>query len=165
MPLTRLSPPCCHRSTSAGSRRSMAAAPALFATLDAPTPAALPAPRRQWASFKTVTVHIDYHVEIEGHRHSVSHSLVPHTGFADDYSLRQGMLSVGMAPCTAGIGLASKHEGKSASKEVGDELRRMTTLVASLSDERRRLTEPARVLPIFQCSGAAIWSMIRMTRH
>ena len=48
----------------------------LFATLDAPTLAALPAQRWQWATFKTVAVHIDYHVEVEGHRYSVSHSLV-----------------------------------------------------------------------------------------
>ena len=53
-----------------GSRRS------LFASLDAPTLSALPAQHWQWATFKTVTVHIDYHVEIEGHRYSVSHSLV-----------------------------------------------------------------------------------------
>ena len=37
---------------------------------------ALPAQRWQWATFKTVTVHIDYHVEIEGHRYSVPHPLV-----------------------------------------------------------------------------------------
>lgn len=48
----------------------------LFASLDGPTLAALPAQRWQWATFKTVTVHIDYHVEVEGHRYSVSHSLV-----------------------------------------------------------------------------------------
>ncbi len=48
----------------------------LFASLDAPTLSALPAQRWQWATFKTVTVHIDYHVEIEAHRYSVSHSLV-----------------------------------------------------------------------------------------
>ena len=48
----------------------------LFASLDAPTLLALPAQRWQWATFKTVAVHIDYHVEVEGHRFSVSHSLV-----------------------------------------------------------------------------------------
>jgi transposase len=48
----------------------------LFASLDAPTLVALPTQRWQWATFKTVTVHIDYHVEVEGHRYSVSHSLV-----------------------------------------------------------------------------------------
>jgi transposase len=47
-----------------------------FAALDAPTLSALPAQPWQWATFKTVTVHIDYHVEIEGHRYSVPHSLV-----------------------------------------------------------------------------------------
>ena len=48
----------------------------LFTSLDAPTLSALPAQRWQWATFKTVAVHIDYHVEVEGHRYSVSHSLV-----------------------------------------------------------------------------------------
>ena len=54
----------------AGSRAS------LFATLDAPALSALPAQPWQWASFKTVSAHIDYHVEIEGHRYSVPHPLV-----------------------------------------------------------------------------------------
>ncbi len=53
-----------------GSRASV------FATLDAPTLGTLPAQPWQWATFKTVTVHIDYHVEVEGHRYSVAHSLV-----------------------------------------------------------------------------------------
>jgi transposase len=53
----------------AGSRAS------LFATLDAPALAPLPAQPWQWASFKTVTVHIDYHVEVESHRYSVPHAL------------------------------------------------------------------------------------------
>lgn len=48
----------------------------LFNSLDAPALSALPAQRWQWATFKTVTVHIDYHVEIEGHRYSVPHPLV-----------------------------------------------------------------------------------------
>ena len=48
----------------------------LFATLDAPALSALPAQPWQWASFKTVTVHIDYHVEVDFHRYSVPHALV-----------------------------------------------------------------------------------------
>jgi transposase len=48
----------------------------LFASLDAPALRPLPAQRWQWASFKTVTVHIDYHVEINAHRYSVPHALV-----------------------------------------------------------------------------------------
>jgi len=47
-----------------------------FAALDAPALGALPAQPWQWATFKAVRVHIDYHVEVEGHRYSVSHSLV-----------------------------------------------------------------------------------------
>jgi transposase len=48
----------------------------LFAQLDAPALRPLPAQPWQWASFKTVRVHIDYHVEVEGHRYSVPHALV-----------------------------------------------------------------------------------------
>ena len=36
----------------------------------------LPASRYELARFKTVKVHIDYHVEIDGHRYSVPHALV-----------------------------------------------------------------------------------------
>ena len=53
-----------------GSRASV------FATLDAPELGALAAQPWQWATFKTVKVHIDYHVEVQGHRYSVAHSLV-----------------------------------------------------------------------------------------
>ena len=48
----------------------------LFASLDAPALSPLPMQPWQWATFKTVTVHIDYHVEVEAHRYSVPHPLV-----------------------------------------------------------------------------------------
>jgi len=48
----------------------------LFASLDAPALSPLPAQPWQWASFKTVKAHIDYHVEVELHRYSVPHCLV-----------------------------------------------------------------------------------------
>jgi len=48
----------------------------LFASLDAPALRPLPAQPWTWASWKTVSVHIDYHVEIDGHRYSVPHALV-----------------------------------------------------------------------------------------
>jgi transposase len=47
-----------------------------FAALDAPALTPLPAQRYEIARFKTVKVHIDYHVEIEAHRYSVPHALV-----------------------------------------------------------------------------------------
>jgi len=47
-----------------------------FAELDAPALMPLPANRYEIARFKTVKVHIDYHVEIDGHRYSVPHALV-----------------------------------------------------------------------------------------
>lgn len=48
----------------------------LFATLDAPALRALPAQPWNWATWRTVTAHIDYHVEIDAHRYSVPHALV-----------------------------------------------------------------------------------------
>ncbi|CAN0375171.1 unnamed protein product, partial [Phaeothamnion confervicola] len=48
----------------------------LFATLDSPALTPLPPQPWQWATFKTVKAHIDYHVEVEHHRYSVPHSLV-----------------------------------------------------------------------------------------
>lgn len=53
-----------------GSRASV------FAELDAPALMPLPAQPYELARFKTVKVHIDYHVELEGHRYSVPHALV-----------------------------------------------------------------------------------------
>ena len=47
-----------------------------FAQIDAPALSPLPAQPWEWASFKTVRVHIDSHIEFEGHRYSVPHALV-----------------------------------------------------------------------------------------
>jgi transposase len=56
-----------------GSRASV------FAELDAPALMPLPPQRYELARFKTVKVHIDYHVEVDGHRYSVPHALVGQT--------------------------------------------------------------------------------------
>ncbi|MGC9185747.1 MAG: IS21 family transposase [Thiomonas sp.] len=47
-----------------------------FAALDAPALQPLPAQPWEWANFKTVRVHIDHHVEIDGHRYSAPQNLV-----------------------------------------------------------------------------------------
>jgi transposase len=47
-----------------------------FAALDAPALLPLPSQRYEIAHFKTVRVHIDYHVEVDAHRYSVPHALV-----------------------------------------------------------------------------------------
>ena len=57
----------------AGSRSSV------FVELDAPALSPLPAQRYELARFKTVKVHIDYHVEVDAHRYSVPHALVGQT--------------------------------------------------------------------------------------
>jgi hypothetical protein len=48
----------------------------VFAEIDAPALIALPQQPWEWAVFKTARVHIDSHIEFEGHRHSVPHNLV-----------------------------------------------------------------------------------------
>jgi transposase len=47
-----------------------------FAALDAPALLPLPSQPYEMAQFKTVKVHIDYHVDVEQHRYSVPHALV-----------------------------------------------------------------------------------------
>lgn len=47
-----------------------------FAEIDAPALLALPLQRYEMARFKSVKVHIDYHVEVERHRYSVPQTLV-----------------------------------------------------------------------------------------
>ncbi|MFA5496495.1 MAG: IS21 family transposase [Porticoccaceae bacterium] len=56
-----------------GSRASV------FASIDAPALRALPANRYEYARFKSVRVHVDYHVEVDSHRYSVPHALVGST--------------------------------------------------------------------------------------
>ena len=53
-----------------GSRASV------FAQIDAPALMALSVQPWEWTVFKTVRVHIDSHVEFEGHRYSVPNALV-----------------------------------------------------------------------------------------
>ena len=48
----------------------------LFAQIDAPALMALPTQPWEWAVFKTVRVHVDSHVEFEGHRYSAPNALV-----------------------------------------------------------------------------------------
>ncbi len=47
-----------------------------FAEIDAPALLPLPLQRYEMAHFKTVKLHIDYHVDVDRHRYSVPHSLV-----------------------------------------------------------------------------------------
>lgn len=56
-----------------GSRASV------FAEIDRPALSALPSSRYELATFKTVKVHIDYHVQVHGHFYSVPHALVGQT--------------------------------------------------------------------------------------
>ena len=53
-----------------GTRKSM------FDSLDRPALSPLPANPYQYAEWKKATVHIDYHIEVDGHYYSVPHQLV-----------------------------------------------------------------------------------------
>ena len=55
-----------------GSRR------ALFEHLERPALRPLPAQRYEYAEWKKARVHVDYHVEVEGHYYSVPYALVKH---------------------------------------------------------------------------------------
>jgi transposase len=48
----------------------------VFTEMDAPALSSLPLQRYEMATFKTVRVHVDYHVEIDHHRYSVPNALV-----------------------------------------------------------------------------------------
>ena len=50
-----------------------------FAEIDEPALPPLPLQRYEIENFKTVRVHIDYHIELERHRYSVPHALVGQT--------------------------------------------------------------------------------------
>ena len=67
---------CCTRSTSKPFQKLPGSRASAFAELDAPALLPLPLQRYEMAHFKTVKVHIDYHVEVDGHRYSVPHALV-----------------------------------------------------------------------------------------
>jgi transposase len=68
-----------------GSRASV------FAEIDAPALMALPEQAWEWAVFKTARVHIDSHIEFEGHRYSVPHALV---GMALELRITAGAVEV-----------------------------------------------------------------------
>jgi len=48
----------------------------LFEEIDRPALKPLPGERYEYASFKNAKVHIDYHIEVDGHYYSVPHALV-----------------------------------------------------------------------------------------
>lgn len=50
----------------------------VFETLDRPALRPLPATPYEYAEWKRAKVHVDYHVELEGHYYSVPHALVGH---------------------------------------------------------------------------------------
>lgn len=75
----RRSPRCCRALNDRPFQKLPGSRASVFAELDAPALMPLPDTRYELARFKTVKVHIDYHVQIDGHRYSVPHALVGQT--------------------------------------------------------------------------------------
>jgi len=72
-------PPLLHRLNRRPFQKLPGCRASAFAAPDAPALQPLPAQPYELAHFKTVKVHIDYHVEVDGHRYSVPQSLVGQT--------------------------------------------------------------------------------------
>ncbi len=85
-----------------GSRASV------FAEIDAPALSSLPLQAYEMATFKTVRVHVDYHVEIERHRYSVPNALV---GQSLDARLTRGCVELLHRGQRVAVHVRSAHEG------------------------------------------------------
>jgi len=80
----------------------------VFAAIDAPALMALPLQPWEWVVFKTVRVHIDSHVELDGHRYSVPHALV---GLALELRITAGAVEVIHRGQRVASHMRSAHEG------------------------------------------------------
>ena len=79
----------------------------LTVTLTAPALRALPARSWHWATWKTVSVHIDYHVEVDGHRYSAAahaYDIYEHGG---DWWLREKLGPAAFIHTSTEMGRAS----------------------------------------------------------
>ena len=131
-----------------GSRASV------FASIDAPALHPLPNSRYEYARFKSVRVHVDYHVEVEGHRYSVPHALV---GSALDARLTQHTVEL-------------LHRGHRVALHVrNDKLGGFTTVEAHMPAAHRahRQWTPQRLIDWGLSMGLATGALIEqlLVRH
>jgi transposase len=103
-----------------GSRKSM------FDTLDRPALKTLPPVLYQYAEWKKATVHIDYHIEVNGHYYSVPHQLV------------KKKIDVRITPATVECFYRSK---RVASHKRRDQKGRHTTLPEHMPARHRKYLE------------------------
>lgn len=133
-----------------GSRRTA------FDEIDAPALAPLPPTAYELATFKTVRVHVDYHVEIARHRYSVPHALV---GQALDARLTTSSVELLHRGRRVAAHARSMHAGG------------FTTLEAHMPAAHRahRQWSPARLIAwgasIGQATGALIEQLLTRYKH
>ncbi len=110
-----------------------------FASLDFPALQPLPATRYEIAHFKTAKVHIDYHIEVGGHRYSVPHALVVQVSKTaeNEESLWQRPWGLLMAICCFWLPIPSgtKRKAPSYPYEFGTSFR--TEFADIYADQRR----------------------------
>jgi transposase len=128
----------------------------VFAQIDAPALRALPMQPWEWASFKTVRVHIDSHVELDGHRYSVPNALI---GLALELRITAGALEVLHRGQRVASHMRSAHQG------------RFTTVMEHLSERHQAHAQwtPERLVAwgerIGLACAATVRRMLERQRH
>ena len=120
----------------------------VFAQIDAPALMALPAQPWEWASFKTVRVHIDSHVELDGHRYSVPHAL---TGLALELRITAATVEVLHRGQRVASHMRSAHRG------------RFTTVIEHLPERHQAHAQwtPERLIAWGERIGVACAATVR----
>jgi transposase len=119
----------------------------LFAELDRPALRPLPAAPYEFAVWKTATVNVDYHVEVDRHWYSVPYGLV---GGACDIRVTAGTVEV------------LHHGRRVASHPRSGEGRRFTTDAAHMPEAHRRHAEwsPSRIVRWAEQTGPATAALV-----
>ena len=120
-----------------------------FETIDKPALQPLPASRYTFAEWKKVRVHIDYHVEVDGHYYSVPHTLV------------KRQLDVRYTATT----VECFHQGQRVTSHVRSALKgRHTTLAEHMPKSHREYAQwtPQRLIDWAQKTGPATASLIEI---
>ena len=123
-----------------------------FQTIDKPALMPLPATLYVFAQWKKARVHIDYHVEVDGHYYSVPHTLV------------KRQLDVRYTATT----VECFHQGQRVASHVRSALKgRHTTLAEHMPKSHREVAQwtPQRLIDWAQKTGPATASLIETILH